>query len=349
MKWYTLIVLALLLAGLVMWDRSLTENQSQQRLQSARIVPLLIDNPFEERPVAAIRLDVGASDVFLYAYHDGIWRCVTTYGAPAENASIEAIIPALVRAQGVIRTTDPSDAASFGLDGEDALRLAICGSELFTHPTGDVIYALDIGRSIPATGGSYVRPVHSDEVWAIDVDLRSMLNVDHASGMPPMLDPHIVPQAWPGVRLGPARIAIERRGEETIEITRRQRDAAEQGPQWEWIVQEGDSAFVGELLQVTSYAVFLTRAPYAGILAPRPLEQFGLDEPLAIITYETAEGPRLQLVLGGPGPRGGIVVLNTFTQVLYEVEPDIIARLLPEIDLLLDNAQGNPWERWMRR
>lgn len=349
MKWKYLAVLAFVLVALVAWDQWLMQRGAQRRLHSGRIEALLRDNPFQDRSVAAIRLDTGQGDVFLYAYQNGLWRCHTMFGAPAENHMIEALIPALRSAQGVVRSTDPQEAASFGFNEADSLRLSVSGSELFTHPTGDVIYAIDLGRSIPATGGAYVRPINSDAIWEIDVDFRAMLNVQSDVSTPPMLDPHIVPQAWPGVRLGPARVTIERQDHDTIVINRRQRDAAEDGLQWEWVVQQGESAYLGELFQVTSYAVFLTRAQYAGLLAPRPLEQLGLDDPQAIISYETAEGPRFQLIIGGSGPQGGIVVLNTFSQVLYEVEPDIVARILPEIDLLLSDNQGNPWERWMRR
>lgn len=356
MKWTTLTILIVILIALVAWDRHLMEQTTETRRTSARIASLVSESVFEGRSIAAIRVEVGEEDIFLYVYHNGLWRCVQVHGAPAENRLIESILPAVLSAEGVVRTTDRADEHEFGLDRDNSIRIVFSGSEVFTDPAGDVIYAVDVGRSIASTGGSFVRPVGTDEIWEIDTDLRDVASINPeqmASGVPPMLDPHIIPQMWPGVRSGPQRVVIERQNESPIIITRREaeahEEAAESSPRWEWVVGDGESQFLGELFQVTSYAVFLTRAPYAGVLSPREPAQVGLDQPRARITYETAEGAQLQLVFGDLGPRGGVVVFNTFTQVLYEVDRDIVNRLLPEIDLLLSMDQGNPWEQWMRR
>ena len=347
MSWRTLLILSLLLAALLAWDRSLTARREVQREQTSRVGPLLDEDPFLQRQVAAVRLDSG-DDVHLYVFHDGLWRCVTYHNAPALNEPIEAIIPALINAQGVIRSTDPADAPSFGFDDQHPLRLSVSGSEVFTHHAGDVIYAFDLGRSILATGGSYVRPVNTDTIWAIDHDFHHLLAPDETSSIPPMLEPHIVPRTWPGVRQGPTRLTIQH-GDRTIQITREPADPADDGLQWQWHVQEGAAAYLGDVLQVTSYAVFLTRAPFADVLPPQAGDPYRLGNPLAVITDEIADGPPLQLIIGGPGPGGGPVVLNSLTGVAYEIEPDITGRMLPDIDLLLDGERGNPWEPWLRR
>lgn len=348
MRWWTLPLLALVLAALVAWDYQVTRKQTSQRLQSTRIGPFLAENPFEKRPTGAIRLEYGGQEI-IYVYHEGLWRCVTAYAAPAEHEPIEAILPTLVAAEGVVRTSAADDAASFGFANDEVVRLAICGPDVFTDPAGDVILAVDIGHSIASTGGSYARLAGSDDIWAIDIDFRSLLEIDAKSDAPPMLDPHIVPQAWPGVTLGPARITVETWGNDPLLISRRERTDGDSDFQWQWDIQQGGQLHNGDLLQVTSYAVFLTRAEYRGILAPRPFHELGLDSPNAIVTYETAEGLSLQLVIGGRAPGGGIVVFNTLTKVLYEVDPDLTQRMVPGIDLLLSNEQGNPWERWLRR
>lgn len=353
MRWWTLLILAVVLVGLIMWDSALTQQQSVTRQASARIASILDEDVFRDRPIVAIRLDLGENDPVLYYYEDGMWRCERAHGAPAENELIEAILPAILSSEGVVRTENPDDAAEFGFHREHTVRISFSGAGLATDPTGDVIYALDVGRSITRTGGSYVRPVGTQSIWEIDADLRAIIGVAdelEQNAVPPMLDPHLVPQVWPGVRLGPQRIVIDRRGAEPITITRRDSDEADsERQQWEWVVTSSQGEFLGDVFQVTSYAVFITRAPYAGVIAPRDPAELGLDEPLASIVFETAEGPQLQLLVGGLSPRGGIVVYNSFTRNLYELEPEIAQRLLPSVDLLLGPEQGNPWEQWMRR
>jgi hypothetical protein len=352
MNWKWLILLVCILSVLIWWDRQLTTQQSEQRAASARIGSLFGEEPLQGRTIAAVRVDIGLEHNYLYVYQDGLWRCINANGAPADNDLIESIFPMLLEAQGVVRTTDPAEAAAYGLASDDAVRVSLCGAEVFTDPLGDVILGVDVGRSISATGGSFVRPVGSNAIWEINQDVRAVLDLEDPA-MPPMLDPYVIPRIWPGARLGPAQVVVQVRNQPTIIITRREHPEDEprapDAPAWQWVVSEDDSHYLGDLFQVTSYLVFLTRMEYAGVINPRPLEQLGLDQPRAIIGYVTPEGHQLELHIGGDGQRGGVIVYNSFTGNIYEVPRDIALRMVPQIDVLLSTDHGNPWEQWMRR
>jgi hypothetical protein len=362
--WKQLLSMTIVLAALVAWERVLVHRAAEQRRESARIESLVTRKQFfgdaaSGRPIAAVRL-IRGDDIFLYVHHDGLWRCMQAHGAPALASVIHNLLPRLFEAEGVVQTRRAEDAAAFGIGTDETIRLAFCGPDVLTELDGDVIYALEIGRAITATGGSYVRPRpprgsshDSDAIWAINVNMREGLS-EERPGVPPMLDPHIVPEAWPGWGIGLQRIVIQH-GEETILAERRERELSEEQqrtgePPWEWIVERvGDESLPGDVMQLWNFTGFLARMPYAGVLAPRSMEEFGLDSPRGAVTLESGDGHALQLIVGGAaGPRGGAIVLNTFTRNVYEVDPAVVQAMLPQRDALL-GGDAPPWERWLRR
>src|SRR5690606_16286115 len=136
----------------------LVREHSRERAESARIARLMSVEPFRERTLAAIRLITPRDDVLLYLHENGLWRLMQAHGAPARAGAIVGLLRKLEEASGVIRTTRPDEAATFGFDGPDMYRLALCGENVLTEPDGDAIFAIDIGHRIETTGGSYVRP-----------------------------------------------------------------------------------------------------------------------------------------------------------------------------------------------
>jgi hypothetical protein len=349
-----LTIMAVALAALVAWERSLVRQAATVRSESARIVRVFdAETMLEGRPIAAIRIRHGDA-IYLYIYHEGIWRCMQAHGAPALASKIDAIVPKLFAAEGVVQTTRAEEAAVYGVDTEETIRLALCGAGVLEDPTGDVILAIDIGRSIPATGGSFVRPADGGgEIWAVNVDFRDEL-AGMEQGMPPMLDPHVVPEAWPGWRTGLRRIVIEIAGDERTIVQRHERELSDEEqragmPSWQWTVERGDIVRPGDLTQLWTYTNFLASLPYAGILAPRPAEEIGLDHPRAVLTMESADGQRAQIVIGGSSPRGGVVALSTVARTVFELDPALVDALLPPAQLLTGEHDENPWDQWLRR
>lgn len=357
--WKQLLILVLVLAGLMAWERGLAERTTRERQAGVRIEFLLnAEEVFtEDRPIAAFRLDRNeqGAQAHLYVMTDGVWRSVSAHGTIALNEAIGALVPKLTNAEGYVMTRAAAAAREFGFDTEEMLRLSVCGPDVLTDPGGDVIYALDIGNSIPETGGSYVRPTGTTEIWAIDMNFREELESDVGPSVPPMLDPRILPSAWPGFEPpGVDRIVVEMPNEPPLELQRYDREVTDEQiargePAWEWSVKKGEIEYVGDPFQIFSYGGFLTNAPYAGILSPRLQNDLGLDDLRARITLRSVHGQHVQLLVGGEAPRGGIAVVNTFSGNIFEVNPGIAELLVPEMDMLLTDQLGNPWEQFLER
>ena len=239
--------------------------------------------------------------------------------------------------------------ASFGLGLSQRWRVTLCGSKVHLNDGGDVIFALDLGSRIPATGGSYVRPVSEDQIWAIDEDLTEVLEREPGSKLPPLLDPYLVPVVWPGWQSGLRRIMLERPGKKPLELLRRDKartEAEERSglPPWDWIIREGASEKTADAKQAHFYSQFLLHAPYEGLLPPKQREALGFDKPKSRIRLEAVSGQTLELLLGAPTAQNRTPVLNTFSQCLYEIRRETESDLLPDAELLLDATKGNPWE-----
>lgn len=349
-----LVILALILTGLLAWERWLVRGQERQRAESARVALLMPRDVFQDRAIAAVRIVNDRNEPLLFLFQDGLWRCLQAHLAPALGSTMQSLMNKLDIAEGVVQTRRPEDAASYGFDGPGMIRLALCGANVLSEIDGDVLFAIDIGRSIAATGGSYVRPAGTNEIWAVNVDLRPEVVAEEGSNLPPMLDPHIIPEAWRGTREGFRRIVIERAGglplvlaRHDVQLTPEQRQ--QNMPPWQWTCSQGDDTRDADTMQLLNYSAFMVRAMYAGILAPRAAADFELDRPRAVVTIESAEAERLQLVFGGAGPRGGAIIFNTFTQVVFEVDPAISEAMLPDIAIFSGSEEGNPWEPLLRR
>ena len=217
-----------------------------------------------------------------------------------------------------------------------------------------MIFALDLGSRIPATGGSYVRPVSEGQIWAIDEDLTEELEHEPGNKLPPLLDPHLVPMVWPGWRSGLRRIVLERPERKPLQLLRRDaaRTEIEQQaglPPWEWIIREGESEKTADARQAYFYSQFLLQAPYADILPLKQREELGLDKPRNRIRLEAVSGQTLELLLGAQNDNGRTPVLNNFSQSIYEIDGETVSDLLPGTELLLDATKGNPWEERLKQ
>lgn len=348
--WKQILIFAIVLAGLVLWDQSLSRRAIEARDAGARIRPLISEKDRFDRAVAAFGVESAGGQRMLFLYADGMWRSVHAHGAPAVAREVESLLPALLDAEGVIRTSDPAAAPQFGFDTPEMMTLTVRGTDVLEREDGDVIYSLDLGNTSGTSGGSYVRPTGTNDIWAVNFNLRSILEPDPETGLPPMLDPHLIPEAWPGQRHGIRQVTIQEVGEPTVTLLRREVESGETGgPTFEWIVRAGSTEFPGHPMQMFSYMGFLMRAPFAGILNPSHQGTLGLETPNARITIEAMNGSQLQLLIGGSGPRGGVAAGNTFTRNLYELAPPIADLLTPEIEMMVNPELGNPWEDFIRR
>jgi hypothetical protein len=352
-----ILVLLVVWLGLVWWEHRLTRNETASRQANVRIKPWVAPKLFAGRPIAALRLETPTGQSFFYAHRQGIWRCLSAYGAVASSTQIQSLIQKVLAARGVVQvreTDSTTDVRSFGLDASHRLRLAFCGPGVRTVPGGDVIFALDIGDRVPGAGGTYARAVDGSGVWALDTDFREELGWNSRSSLPPLVDRRLIPEAWPGTQAGLRRVVIERKGKAELRLERRdkERSEAEQRaglPPWDWIIQEGDSEKTGNVRKASLYSMFLLQAPCAGLLDPKQGNEGGVDDPQVVMALESVAGDTLRLQLGGATKDGNTIVASTFSPNLFEVAPEIVALLVPEPGVLLNGDAESPWESWLVR
>ncbi|HSL85131.1 MAG TPA: DUF4340 domain-containing protein [Thermoanaerobaculia bacterium] len=345
--------LALALAALVALDRILSRGGEDRRRESVRVEPLLTPEQVEGWTFAVLRVEeAGTGRVFLYGRREGVWLCLSHHGAVADAAAVEGVMTSLLEAEGVVQSEDPERAHHYGLDRPGMLRLSVHGPAAFSAPDADLLVAFDLGLAVPGTGGTYLRPAGSDRVWAVDAPLREWLTPP-ATDLPPLLDPHLVPAVWPGLRQGLAAVEVRPAGAPAYRRERR----VEAPPDGElppgapgrdiWVVRSSGRERPAHPFQAALYTAFLTRAPYAGLLPPERAAELGLDPPAARVRLVPAAGEPLELALGAPSPEG-VAAASSISGSLLRLDPEVAELLAPPAERLLDAAGGSPWEPFLR-
>lgn len=342
-------ILLVVLLMMVLLERVLAHRESETRRESVRVRQLVSADVFVDRGVAAFKLDTGAGDSFLYLFDDGLWRCIQANAAPVMPSLINPVMGRLLETSGYVVSRDREAASSFGFNRQSTLRLSVCGPDVLEDPERDVVYAIEIGSSVSATDGSYVRPFGSDDIWLIDDDFRDVLEPDPDFPLPPMVDPRIIPEAWTAGHEGIRQITLERDGGVILHMQREDipQPVEPLAPRWAWIITDGERQYEAHPNQIQSYGTFLLNVQFAGLPGPARRIELGVDSPRAAITLVGADGRRLQLRFGNQTPRGGIAVFSTFSGTLYEVPQPVIEMFFPDLQLLLDPAYGNPWQPWI--
>src|SRR5215203_2375249 len=113
----TLTTLSWILVVLVASERLLALVEHHHRDSSSRLRRLIPANLLEGKPVAAIRVeDTATGAAVLIARASGGWRCLTHWGAPADEARLQSAIGRILEASGVARPTSQERMATYGLE-----------------------------------------------------------------------------------------------------------------------------------------------------------------------------------------------------------------------------------------
>lgn len=348
-----LLILGVVLTGLVLWDRAITGEREAARAESAKLRDLI---PLDERDgmvVAAIRVETPQGENLVYARSRGTWRLiepsVNTY---ADVHALDALMQAVVDAEGVVLTEEKLRAKSYGFGKDLSIRVTLHGPQLRSAEDQDVLYSVDLGYPIQGTGGCYVRPFGTTEIWAIDTNPRDALARPPGSSFPPMLDPYVIPTGANAVYQGFLRVAVEQRSGDSYTLDARVRDPEE--------VQEGEEAIEWTIrfpngtsepchaVPVTGYTLFLMRTPYEKILGVSELDPSVVESPWARLEIQPAVGEPFQLLVGEPERTGGAIVVNTGTQTIFGVSKEVLELLLPTADQVSKLSEGNPWHDYIQ-
>ena len=350
-----LLVTGALLALLVLWDRSLAREASDERRDRAdEIGRILPQSEFEALEVAAIRLEWGDGQRALYGPDSNrVWR-VAGINVPVDVQALESLLGAVTSAEGRVQSEDGDQAATYGIGTGDSVRFSICNAQVLRDPQGSVEWSCDLGRALPDGEGSFLRPAGSSAIWAVDKNPRAILERGRIEGLPPMVDPTLATLHWLQRARGYNHLFVDRADGSSVELKARPREVTEeemrQGvPNHEWVLDPEGEALVAPLRRSMAFAFFLQRAGYTSVLDPSRAQEYGLGGPHHKVTLFPAtpgvEALELRVFpeIGGLG----VPVVNSVVGVIYAVDPEVAALLVPDRDTLMDAAAANPWDEFL--
>lgn len=343
----TLVVLAWTLAGLAACEGALSLHERSERRASSRLRRLVPPALLAGKAISAIRVqDTSRKEWLLFVRTSSGWRCMSRYGAPADDARLSGYVERILEAQGIVQRQDAGH-ADFGLDPPRLLRISLHGPHVLKDRGHDLIAMAEIGATLPGGRGTYARSGMSNEVIAVEDDLRRDLTWPKAVGLAPLVDPRIVPAAWSSAA-NVERIEVYPTGA-AFELRKRARPATPDeilagAPQWEWVMVTGGRRQTAPPGPSNAYARFLQSATYNLALDPRLADRLGLDRPQARVLLYPAEGQVVEIQIGGPAPAGGVAVRNALTQSVFAVDSEVAALLVPRVDALRRAAKVTPWD-----
>ena len=299
------------------------------------------------RKEPALRIEL-AGESHVYGRVGGNWRCWSFRRAPADGAAIARLIDGLARAEGVVHASTVEEAPPYGINAPETIRVSIAGPKALEDPSGDVRASLEVGKSIP-DAGAFVRKRGTKEIFAIDFDPRAELEPRVAPGLPPLLEPGVVPKSWSGWQSGLVEITIERADGERTVLARRDLELdpqvlAEGRMPWKWILDPGPAERDAATERAQSFVRFLERVPYVDVLDAERKADFGFASPAARVELRARAGEGFSLDLAPPSADGRIPLWIAANETLYLLDPRVATLLAPAATALAEGSTDDPWK-----
>lgn len=311
-----LLTLATLVALSLAADRWLATRAADAAHARQRVGTLFtLEEAAELRKLPALTLEL-PGERHRYGRIGGEWRCLSLFDAPADGRAVQALIDAVVGAEGLVHAREVADAPRYGINVPATARIALQGPA--AAQGGDVRAVLEVG--LGNGQGCFARRQGTKEIWSLAGDLRATLAQRLAPGLPPLLAPALVPARWREESGGIAR--VERTGADgTLVLERRERalDPATAQPgmlPWTWVLAPGAGEVVADGLE--RYVERLEALDYVGVLDPAARGGLGLEPPLARVTLVPRTGAPLVLAFGARDEDGAPVWVEA-SGTLYRV------------------------------
>ena len=314
-----LLTLAALVALFLAADRWLAARAADAALSRQRVGTLFtLDEAAELRKLPALTLEL-PGERHRYGRISGEWRCLSLHDAPADARAVQALIDAVVGAEGIVHAREVADAPRYGLNVPATLRIVLQGPA--AAQGGDVRAVLEVGAGNGQ--GCFARRQGTKEIWSVAGDLRATLAQRPASGLPPLLAPSLVPARWREESGGIVRVEREGAGEPLV-LERRERelDPATAQPgmlPWTWVLAPGADEVEDDGFERTVGR--LENLAYVSVLAPATRAELGLEPPVARVTLVARTGAPLVLAFGARDAAGAPVWVEA-SGMLYRVAAD---------------------------
>jgi len=353
-------LLALVLAGLVAWDRALIERDADTRTRATETVGRVLDQAaLEALDFAAVRLEFGdGRPALTFVPLQGMWRCMEAFQAPVDVAALDGLIGAITSAEGYVQSEDPEQAASYGIGASDGVRFLVCGQDVLSDPAHDVQWGCDLGATRPSGEGSFLRPLGSSEVWAVDKAPREMLDAATHPGIPALVDPTIVGKGWIAAARGIGRVFVDRADGSFFELATRPREVTEEEmragiPPYEWVFDLATNPEPLPMGRALAYVFHLQSSEHVGVLDPRQAQALGYGGPdvdqVTIFPPDPPPGQQaaaqpLVLHFLPPLSGGDVPVVNPAANAVYRLPKATAEMILASREALADPSAPNPWD-----
>ncbi len=341
-----------ILAGLVLalfaLDRTLTKARERERVGRNRVARLLDDGEralLGEAP--AILVERTGEGPQRYAPTEGYWRALDHHLAPADAEALQALVETFARAEGILATREVDQASAYGINTAETIRVSLLDPSSLRNPAPRVLVAFDVGKSIPGRESAFVRKRGTKEIWSIDGDPRAPLERTSGPGLPPLLEPGVVPQAWKGWQTGLLSVRVERGEEAAYELVRRDLDPTSGRVKpgelpWVWVLVSGESEVELPLERAEAYLDYLRRVPYASVLDRKRRAELVPDSPEVRVVLNAREGESFAVQVEEP-TENGVPVWADGSSTLFLIELEHSVLLAPEPELLQIEGEDNPW------
>jgi hypothetical protein len=329
------LLLAGVLAGLLFLERSI--EPSPKSAESAHRA-LLSPSEQADLQLTGFALKV-AGQRFEYRRSQGVWRCVSAYGAVGDPRRITDLTRALLTRTAASRasTETAETLARFGFD--EAAEV-----EFFRDGEEEHSLLFSIGERVSSPNGSsvFVRREGLDGIWELDSADIDVSITRKKAGLPPLMDRRITAGCELNPGRGILRAFIDFEGGVSLEL-RPQSD----GGQLDWTLSDGSAQSRVLPYRLAGWLAFLQRAPYAGFGDPAELKDRGLTPPHARVTLFPPDTQAIELELGRE-VAGDTYLLNKTSGMLLLLPKGWSELIAPNARAMTVADGENPWERWLR-
>ncbi len=283
------------------------------------------------------------------------WVCLNFQLALASEEMIDRLMKTLLDAEGTVRTRDLSHASEYGIDSEGTWEVRLHGPDIRGPEQLDVRFTVDLGSPLDDMSGCFIKRSDDAGIWEIDTNPWTALEPGARPGLPPMLDPHVVPRVWPGQSRRVNVIRVEHADGEAFELTLHDVEITEEEfrlgkSPYEWHLQGDGHETVAPSRPASGYSSYLFFTPYADLPDPRLTKELGFDQPRARVLLTPAEGEVCELRVSAKTLEDGLVpVLNLRAQRLYAVAPAVAELVAPRRSAFAGEDGPNPWETELQK
>lgn len=342
-------------------DRSLAASEAESRDMRDRIGRLIKKDERDKIPVAAITVEIGEQEKWTYAKLEDRWRVLDATNAVADADALERLWKSFLEGEGIVQSTDRNRLAEYGFSQQNVIRVLLHGPEVQKKKDRDVRWRCELGNRIADLDGGYVRLEGSSSVWAMDSDPRSIIEGSRRAGLPPLVEGTLISRSSFQSGVAIDTVTIDAPGRPTlilkfeqVPIDPNDLEAMKGGRDpYKWSATSGGVDAAVDPKTAMAFHQVLLGAKAARLLDPGIAAARGIDIVKGVaesrITLGDGSNAALTLLVSPAAANGARAVWNTESKVLFEVDADLGALLLPQVAELAVASPENPWQQHLAK